>query len=487
MSKEKIRVRFAPSPTGSLHVGGARTALYNFLFAKKNKGDFVLRIEDTDLARSTDESLKSMVSDLEWLGLQPNEGYTITNHEKNSFGPYKQSERLDIYKDYANKLLEAGKAYYCFLTDTEIDKQKQESLANGGIFQIKSPYRDLKLTAAKELLEKNPNATIRFKIPVEKVDYVVKDLIRGEVKLPSTMVGDFVIMRSGGMPVYNFCCAIDDALMNITHVLRGEEHLSNTLRQMMIFQALELSTPQFAHLSIILNDDRKKLSKRDGDVSCSSFKDSGYLPEALLNYIALLGWTDPDGEEIFSLDDLIDKFEISSLNAAGPIFDKAKLNWVNSQHIRKLTTTELLSRLRPILNENDIYLTQDEDWQKQAIELIQTELVTLHDAISPLKALTSNELDFEEAAKEALSWDTSKAVVAKWQELLAATESEFITQEEVKSLLKKIQVECAVKGKLLFMPLRSIIIGKAHGYDLKTLIPLIKVSDLKLRASAIST
>ncbi len=481
MNTAKIRVRFAPSPTGSLHVGGARTALYNFIFAKKNQGEFVLRIEDTDTARSTEESLRSMIKDLTWLGLNPSEGY-IGKQSLGDFGPYRQSSRLEIYQKYAEQLLESGKAYYCFLTETEIDTQKKVAMDNGSIYQIKSPYRDLPLSEAREKIKTEPHATVRFKVPNSNKDYIIEDLIRGNVKLPSSMVGDFVLLRSGGMPVYNFCCAIDDALMKITHVLRGEEHLSNTLRQMMIFEALNLAEPKFAHLSIILNEQRKKLSKRDGDVSCSSFRDAGYLPEALLNYIALLGWTDPEGEEILSLTDLEHKFRIEDLNAAGPVFDVAKLNWVNSQHIKKLEPSNLLAKITPLLAKENISLRDDIEWQTNAIQLIQTELVTLNDAIQPMSKLVNNKFNVDSEASDALSWDTSKAVVTKWLEILENAKSDFFTIDEAKGILKEIQNECNVKGKLLFMPLRSLILGQAHGYDLKLLIPLIKVTDLITRA-----
>lgn len=481
MNTAKIRVRFAPSPTGSLHVGGARTALYNFLFAKKNQGEFVLRIEDTDTARSTEESLHSMLQDLNWLSLNPTEGY-LGEKSLGDFGPYRQSSRLDIYQKYAEQLLESGKAYYCFLTEAEIDAQKQTAMNNGSVYQINSPYRDLPLSEAREKLKSEPHATVRFKVPRSNKDYIIEDLIRGNVKLPSSMVGDFVLLRSGGMPVYNFCCAIDDALMHITHVLRGEEHLSNTLRQMMIFEALDLEQPKFAHLSIILNEQRKKLSKRDGDVSCSSFRDAGYLPEALLNYIALLGWTDPQGEEILSLTDLEQRFCIEDLNAAGPVFDIAKLNWVNSQHIKKLEPSDLLAKIKPLLAKENINIRDDIEWQTNAIYLIQTELVTLNDAIQPMNKLVSNEFSLDSEASDALSWDTSKAVITKWLEILTNAKSDFFTTDEARGILKEIQNECNVKGKLLFMPLRSLIIGQAHGYDLKLLIPLIKVKDLITRA-----
>jgi nondiscriminating glutamyl-tRNA synthetase len=483
MSDKKIRVRFAPSPTGSLHVGGARTALYNYLFAKKNGGDFIIRIEDTDTARSTQESLNSLLADLEWLGLKATEGYgTSSDTEVGTYGPYKQSERLDIYQKYANILLESGKAYYCFLTDVEIDAQKEQAVKLGNPYQIKSPYRDLPLEAAKEKLKQNPEATIRFKTPATVKNYSIDDLVRGSVTLPSSMVGDFVIIRSGGMPVYNFCCALDDALMNITHVLRGEEHLSNTLRQLMILEELGLTTPKFGHLSIILNEQRKKLSKRDGDVSCNSFKEAGFLPEALLNYIALLGWSSKTEKEIFTVDELVAEFEISSLNAAAPVFDNGKLNWVNAQHIKNMSLTDLLAETGALLSASNITMPADESWHIQALELVKPDLVTLNDVMPALKMLTSDTLNIDNEAQEVLSWDDSNKVIGAWISSLENTSKKELNVDDAKAILKTIQTECNAKGKNLFMPIRTAIIGRAHGYDIKLLISLITVSSLITRA-----
>ena len=479
MTDNKLRVRFAPSPTGSLHVGGARTAMYNYLLAKKNNGDFVLRIEDTDEERSTQESIDSLIKELNWLGLTHNEGYAC-NYGK--YGPYKQSARLDIYQKYANQLLNEGKAYYCFLSNEEIDKQKEQAKANGNIQQISSPYRNLPLDQALAKLKTQPDATIRFKTPENKTIYKVNDLVRGPIELASTMVADFVIVRSGGMPVYNFCCAIDDALMKITHVLRGEEHLSNTLRQLMIFEALQLTTPEFAHVSIILNEQKKKLSKRDGDVSCSSFRQAGFLPEALLNYIALLGWTDPNGAEIFTLPELVEKFKIHDLNAAAPVFDQTKLTWVNTQHIKNLTPSQLLEKITPFLAAADIELPICNKWQIAAVELIQSELHTLNDACTSFNKILNNNTKIDAEAQSILHWQDSKNVINTWLENISNLKDKKISTEDTKDIIKKIQEKHNVKGKNLFMPLRIAVIGSPHGYDLKVLVPLIDRTSLITRA-----
>ena len=289
----KVRTRFAPSPTGYLHVGGARTALYNWAYAKKMKGAFVLRIEDTDEVRSNKKALDLQLSDLKNLGLNWDEG----PHVNGPYGPYKQSERLDIYRTYAQQLLESGKAFYCFCSDEELQNKRQKALKEGNPPHYDGHCRHL--DNAQKRLESGERAAIRLKVPEQKKKYTFKDLIRSEVTFSSDMVGDFIILRSDGMPVYNFCCAVDDALMEITHVLRSEEHLSNTLRQIIVFEALDFPIPEFGHFSIILGEDRQKLSKRHGATSCYEYLNEGFLPEAIKNYLSLLGWSHPEGMEIF--------------------------------------------------------------------------------------------------------------------------------------------------------------------------------------------
>jgi len=480
---QKVRVRFAPSPTGSLHVGGARTALYNFLYASKQGGDFIIRVEDTDAARSTQASLDSLITDLQWLGITATEGYGSTQDKiPGQYGPYRQSERLDIYQTYANQLLESGHAYYCFLTDAEIDAQKVAAEAQSMPYQITSPYRDLPLAEAQQKLATHPDATIRFKVPAEVQNYHIDDVVRGTVTLPSSMVGDFVILRSGGMPVYNFCCAIDDSLMHITHVLRGEEHLSNTLRQLMILEALSLPTPTFGHLSIILNEQRKKLSKRDGDVSCTSFKAAGFLPDALLNYVALLGWNAKTEQEIFTLPELIDAFDLGALNAASPVFDYDKLRWVNTQHIKRLSDDSLWAHIQPWIQEAALAIPEDAHWQAGALALIRPDLVTLADAAPALTRILSDTLHLDEEAQAVLGWDSSPQVIQAFIDHVQDHKQLHLTTEEAKSMVKDIQTQCGVKGKQIFMPLRIAMIGCAHGFDIKQLMPLISKTQLLHRA-----
>jgi nondiscriminating glutamyl-tRNA synthetase len=478
-----VRVRFAPSPTGYLHVGGARTALYNYLFAKKNNGKFILRIEDTDEARSTQESLRGVVDDMVWLGLKWDEGVDpITLQDVGPFGPYRQSERLGIYKDIAEQLLNSGKAYYCFLTDQEIEKQREESAAAGHFAHVNSPYQDWTLEQAKVKLAAGEKAVVRFRTRELKKDYIFNDQVRGEVKFPSDMVGDFVVLRSGGMPVYNFCCAIDDHLMKITHVFRAEEHLPNTLRQLMIYEAMGWQAPEFGHMALILDEDRQKLSKRKGAVACGQLKQEGYLPSAVLNFIALLGWSHPQEKEILSVEEMIQAFDISRLNLSGAIFDRVKFKWMNAQHLRATPNKELWNLVQPFLARENMELPQDPAWQEMSVSVFKTSMETLVDAIELYKPLNDKSYVVLPEAEETLKWEPTKAVLSAWRDLVKAHPSDYMTETEFLKIQDEVKNITGAKGKNLFMPIRVAVIGKPHGTELKTLVPLINKSSLVQRA-----
>nr|BFD63333.1 glutamate--tRNA ligase [Bdellovibrio sp. HM001] len=478
-----VRVRFAPSPTGYLHVGGARTALYNYLFAKKNGGEFILRIEDTDEARSTQESLRGVVDDLVWLGLMWDEGVDpVTLKDVGPHGPYRQSERLHIYKEIADKLLKEGKAYYCFMTEAEIEKQKEEAKANGSFAHLQSPYQDWPLEKALERLKTGDKAVVRYKTKGLEKDYVFTDLVRGEVKFPSDMVGDFVLLRSDGMPVYNFCCVVDDHLMKITHVFRAEEHLPNTLRQLMIYEAMNWEIPEFGHMALILDEDRQKLSKRKGAVACGQLKDEGYLASAVLNFIALLGWSDPQGRELLSVEDMKQVFDISRLNPSGAIFDRVKFKWVNAQHLRALPNAELWKAIQPFLAREHMELPQDPAWQNKSLDLFKPYMETLADAIELYRPLNDKAYVILPEADETLKWEPTKAVLTAWRDLVAAFPADYMTEDDFLKLQDEVKNQTGAKGKHLFMPIRVAVIGKPHGAELKTLVPLMKKSSLVSRA-----
>ena len=485
MTESPVRVRFAPSPTGYLHVGGARTALYNYLFAKNQGGEFIVRVEDTDEARSTEDSMRMQIADLKWLGLKWTEGPDAdTLIDVGPYGPYRQSQRLFIYKEHANKLLEQGQAYYCFMTDAEIETQRQEQMAAGRPPQVQSPYRDLPLLEARERLSHGHHAVVRFKV-MEKRDYVLHDLVRGEVTFPSDMVGDFVLLRSSGMPVYNFCCAVDDALMKITHVFRAEEHLSNTLRQMMIYEAFRYELPKFGHLSIILGADRQKLSKRHGATSCHEYNVGGYLPEALNNFVALLGWSSPEAQEILSMEEMIAQFSPERLNASPAVFDETKLLWVNATHLRALPDDELWRRLQPFLDEAKLDLPTDQAWRARALAAFKSGMHTFKDAVEPFRFLSEGPLEVTAEGRETFAWEQTRAVVQAWKERLQAFGGEYLDEAQFTKLQDEIKDALNVKGKFLFQPIRVAVIGRPQGTELKMLVPLLHKRTLIKRADQI--
>lgn len=482
----KVRVRFAPSPTGYLHVGGARTALYNYLFAKKMGGEFILRIEDTDEARSTEESLKMQVGDLVWLGLKWDEGPNPkTLKDEGPHGPYRQSQRREIYKKYAEQLINQGNAYYCFLTDEEIEAQKKAAEAAGRPHQVQSPYRNWTLAQAQEKMKHGEPAVIRFKTPDQKKDYFLQDLVRGEVRFPSDMVGDFVMIRSSGMPVYNFCCVIDDALMKITHVLRAEEHLSNTLRQIMLYEALGFPIPQFGHMSIILGPDKQKLSKRHGATSCNEYRLEGYLPEALNNFVALLGWSSPEAQEILSMQEMAQQFSVDRLHSAPAVFDDVKLKWVNATHLRALPIGELWTRVKPFLDEAGLTFPDNLKWQEKALSTFKTSMETLKDAVNLFRDLSDSAFVVAPEAAEVLGFSTTKAVLESWKNKVSAVNADFLTEEQFLKFQDEIKDEQNVKGKQLFQPIRVAVIGKPQGTELKNLVPLMLKEQLIFRADKV--
>lgn len=481
-----FRVRFAPSPTGYLHVGGARTALYCYLLARHMGGAFVLRIEDTDEERSTEESMRMQIADLEWLGLRWDEGpHPQTLKDLGPHGPYRQSQRKHLYQDYAQRLIKSGHAFYCFMTDEELEQQRKQAEASGQAQQILSPYRDRALSEAQARLARGEKAAIRFKVNPVKRDYVLNDLVRGEVVFPSDMVGDFVLIRSSGMPVYNFCCVIDDVLMQISHVYRAEEHLSNTLRQMMIYEALGAKLPQFGHLSIILGPDKQKLSKRHGATSCNEYRLNGYLPQAINNFIAMLGWSSPKGQEIMSMAEMTEQISLDRFNSSPAVFDDQKLRWVNASHLRALPDDELWTLIQPFLESAGIKVPSDTGWRHRALELMKPYMSTLADSVELFKPLARGSFQVLPEAQETLAWESSRAVVGKWMEIIQGHPKAHLSEEEFNAAQEQVKSSCQVKGKFLFMPIRVAVLGKPHGAELKILVPLLDKSELVARAQTV--
>lgn len=462
----EVRVRFAPSPTGNLHVGGARTALFNYLFARSKGGKFVLRVEDTDLERSTKESEKAVLHDLTWLGLDWDEGPGIGG----DYGPYRQSERNSMYKEYAEKLLNSGHVYRCFCSNEELAKMKEDAQLK----KLPPVYTGKWATATDDEvqaeLEKGTPHVFRFRVPKQGT-LKIHDLIRGEVSWGLDTLGDFVIMRSNGQPVYNFCVTVDDATMAISHVIRAEEHLPNTLRQALIYKALGFPMPYFAHVSLILAPDRSKLSKRHGATSVGQFKEMGYLPQAMVNYLALLGWGDGTEDEFFTLQQLVEKFTIDRINKSGAIFDSAKLRWMNGQHLKALPSGELVKIMGErwkdagILTESEgIFVQEAADLLKNGIELVNDSEKALSNLLSYPLYSTLASPEGKPVLEDKLS-EVASYILSSYDngELGLALEEGL---DGWKKWVKSFGKSQKRKGKSLFMPLRVLLTGKLHGPDM---------------------
>ncbi len=486
ITNKLVRVRFAPSPTGYLHVGGARTAFYNYVYAKKHGGTFILRVEDTDEVRSTKEALVAMIKDMRWLGFEWQEGPQDENlNEIGDKGPYLQSERKSIYKKYIQKLLDLKKAYYCFLTEEDLDIQRKEAKTLKRPFRPCSPYRDWTIEQARKKLADGETAAIRFKNDYGNQLFTFIDIVRGEVSLPSSMIGDFIIARSTGVPVYNFVCAVDDALMQITHVFRAEEHLNNTLRQLMIIKAYGFTPPMYGHMSIMLGEDKQKLSKRHGAASVQEFREEGYLSEAINNFVALMGWSSPSGKEILSFDTIVKEFSKDRLNSASAVFDKEKLKWMNAQYLRSMDPKDFWKNMTKYLDPSWKF-PKEEDWVLKSYNTLKTSMNTFKDGVELFKMLRlGDELFLNEEAKEVLLWDTTLKVLSVWVKALESLDKDYFTTGDIDEFMGLVKKRTGVKGKSLFMPLRVALIGRAHGTEIKDLIPLIPKNELVRRAKSL--
>lgn len=469
---EQPRVRFAPSPTGSLHVGGARTALYNWFFARGRRGSFVLRIEDTDVARSTAESEAGVMADLKWLGIDWDEG----PDRGGDFGPYRQSERKKLYGDFASTLLASGRAYPCYCTPEELERRKLDRLSEGQ----SAHYDRYCLDAPKEkiaaLVAEGRPSSIRFK--ATQREYVLDDIIRGEVRFPMEMVGDFVILRSDGMPTYNFSCVVDDHTMKISHVIRGEEHLSNTLRQLMLYEALEVEPPRFAHLSILLNRQRAKLSKREGAASVSDLKRMGYIPEAVVNYLALLGWSPGNDREIMSTEELVREFALERAAKSGAIFDVEKLDWMNNHYIRTLDLNYIFGLSASFFAETSLGGI-DASTQEKILSATRRGLVKLSDLKYHVAIFERGIPPYEPDALGLLKDASSAEVISRAIKLLESTA--LSSQSDAKAWLETVGRETGKKGKELYVPMRAALTGKIHGPELPDVIEILGKENCLLR------
>lgn len=457
--KKPIRVRMAPSPTGSLHIGTARTALFNWLFAKRNGGTFVLRIEDTDKERSEKKYEIELFKGLAWLGFDWDEGPDVGGggqKEKGLLGPYRQSERTMIYKKYLEQLLASGDAYYCYCTKEDLETQRQGMLAQG--LPPKYSGRCRALVASPE--GKKPEV-IRFKVPETKVEFT--DLVRGKVVFDASLFGDIVIAKDLDTPLYNFAVVIDDELMGITHVIRGEDGLSNTPKQILMQKALGFDQPIYAHIPLILNADRSKMSKRFNDVALSSYRERGYLPEALVNFLALLGWHPTDNKEVLSFDELIAQFDIDRVQQAGAIFNEEKLDWLNREHMKLLPLAELVARAKPFFEKAGI-VVDDVALLEKVVKLQLSRAKTLGDFAEAGKFFFALP-EYEPALlawKEAPLAET-KIALQEAHDALAALSAEKFQREFFLAALAPL-TEKQGRGPI-FWPLRAALSGQSTSPD----------------------
>ncbi len=474
MSDVAMRVRFAPSPTGPFHIGGARSALFNWLLARKTGGKLILRIEDTDLERSSRESEENIKSALKWLGIDWDEGIDAGG----DYGPYRQTERLPIYAEYTERLLASGKAYRCYCTDQELDAERQKLMAEGQTPRYLGKCRHLTAADEATLLTEGRKPTVRFRVP-ENQDITFQDAVRGTVSFDSNGIGDYVIVKSDGIPVYNYAVVLDDALMKITHVIRAEEHLSNTPRQILLYQALGLPLPIFGHVSLILGKDRSKMSKRHGATSVEQYKALGYLPEALVNFLALLGWSPVGEQEIFSSDELITLFSLDHVAKNPAVFDIDKLNWINSQYLKRLDLDSLTDMALPHLREAGLIeaeLTAERKaWVTQVVGAVR-DYISFAAQIPEHAAVFFQDdviMENDETAEILRDPDVPR-VMDEFLNKLVGTET--VTGEQVQAALKAVGKELKLGGKKVFMPVRVALTGKMHGPELIALIPLLGVA-----------
>lgn len=446
----EVRVRFAPSPTGSLHIGGARTALFNWLFARHHGGKFILRVDDTDLERSTEESMRGILEGLQWLGIDWDEG------------PIYQSQRLDEYRKFANKLLEEGKAYYCFCTKEELEEMRKQAEREGRPFMYTGKCRNLTKEQIENYLKEGRKPVIRLKTPREGKT-VVHDIIRGDVEFDNSTIDDFIIMKSDGMPTYNFATVVDDYQMGITHIIRAEEHLSNTPKQILIYEALGVPLPQFAHVSMVLAPDRTKLSKRHGATSVQEFRDQGYLPEAIVNYITLLGWAPLDGEEIFDVRKSIREFSLERVSKNPAVYDVQKLTWINGHYIRSYDLDKLTQAIIPFLQKKGLIgENYDYEYIKKIVSVVRERektLVYIADAMTYyFKEVESYE---EKGVQKYFTKEGVVDILKKAAETLKNLEpfNKFTAEEAYRKLVE----ELGISSSALFHPTRLAISGRTFG------------------------
>lgn len=466
----KIKVRFAPSPTGPFHIGGARSALFNWLVARHAGGQFLVRIEDTDLNRSSRESEENIKESMRWLGLDWDEGIDVGGPN----GPYRQTERLAIYQKEIQRLISEGKAYYCYCTQEELEAERKAQLAEGKTPVYGGHCRHLTAEEKARYEAEGRKPVVRLRVP-EGETIAFDDMVRGHVEFQSSGVGDFIIMKSDGIPVYNFAVVVDDALMGITHVIRAEEHLSNTPRQIAIYHALGYDVPEFGHISLILGADHKKMSKRHGATSVTAYKDMGYLPDAVVNYLALLGWAPKGEQEIFSREELIRSFSMDRVSSNDAVFDIEKLNWINFQYMKQLSPEALLDFVLPFLEKagyvEEPLTDEKRAWLQQVVWYVRDRISYGAEAPVQVKMFFEDVPPFTDPeVVSILKTDSSPVILKAFIEALEALPD--FTEEAVTACFKAVMKSTGIKGRAAFEPARIALTGVTKGPGMYEMIVL---------------
>ncbi|MCA1061639.1 glutamate--tRNA ligase [Rossellomorea aquimaris] len=481
---QEVRVRYAPSPTGHLHIGNARTALFNYLYARSVGGKFIIRIEDTDKKRNIEGGEESQLKYLQWLGIDWDE----STDKPGEYGPYRQSERNHIYEQYLNELLESGQAYKCYCTEEELEAEREAQSAAGQMPRYSGKCRNLTKEDQEKLAAEGRQPSIRFRVPAGKV-YSFNDIVKEDVSFESDGIGDFVIAKKDGTPTYNFAVAVDDYLMKISHVLRGEDHISNTPKQLMIFEALGWDAPVYGHMTLIVNESRKKLSKRDESIIqfIEQYEALGYLPEALFNFIALLGWSPKGEEELFSRDEFIEIFDPERLSTSSALFDNQKLTWMNNQYMKNLELDQVVDLSLPHLisaGKLDENMSDEQrEWASRVISLYQEQMSFGAEIVELSEMFFKTDLEYDEEAKAVLDEEQVPEVLQAFLNEIDALEN--YEAAEIKSSIKAVQKATGHKGKKLFMPIRVAVTGQTHGPELPNAIELLGKDTVKHRLQSL--
>ena len=462
----KVRTRYAPSPTGFMHVGNLRTAIFEYLVAKHNNGEFILRIEDTDQTRKVEGAVDFIYNTLKLCNINIDEG----PNNKGKYGPYIQSERLPIYKEYAEKLVQMGKAYYCFCTEERLEKLRKEAEKNKVAFMYDGHCKNLSKAEIEEKIKNGEKYVIRQKMPKEGIS-VYNDLVYGEIKVENKLLEDQILLKSDGYPTYNFANVIDDHLMGITHVIRGNEYIMATPKYNLLYEAFGWEKPTYIHVSMVLGEDGQKLSKRNGDASFMDLYNEGYLPEAIVNYLVMLGWSPETNDEIFSMDELIKIFDPSRISKSPSVFDIKKLNWVNAHYIKKLDIESLLNITVPHLKEAYDLSDKTDEWIKKLVSIYQDHISYGKEIVEVTDLFFKEKIELNDECKEFMSAEgTSNTLKVFEKEIEDIKEW---TVENINDAIMSTKEKASVKGKMLYMPIRIKTTGQMHGPELPDTIFLL--------------